>query len=157
MLGEDGIATVEASPSTIGSRFATWRADELQPGVLANSVATGVVVYSVELVALVALAALIYSGRLAGQFPAALGCILVGNAALCAVVALLSSYPGSIAMAQDTSAVLLAARAASTVAALPAASPTLQFATVVLLIAGTAVGWSYHRYRWRIPLGRNRR
>jgi hypothetical protein len=100
------MATVEAAPPTTGRRFAARWADELRPGVLANSAATAAAVYGVEIVAVVALAALVFSGRLAGQLPAGLGFVLVGEAALCAVVALPCSYPGSIAIAQDTSAVL---------------------------------------------------
>jgi SulP family sulfate permease len=93
-----------------------------------------------EIIVVISFAALIFSGPLAGQLPNAIGFIVAGDALMCAVVALLSSYPGSIAVEQDAPSAILAIVAAATLAALPAgANAGEQFSTVVVMIVGTTV------------------
>ncbi len=124
-----------AEPFT--TRFAKWRANELRPNVLAGSMLGALTIYVLELVFVVSFAALIFSGPLTAQLPQALGFILVGNAILCALISLLSSYSGTIGVEQDTSGALLGLVAATIVAALPAIAIQQQFATVVMMIVLT--------------------
>lgn len=118
-------------------RFSGWRASEIRPRVLAASLLAGVTIYILEAIVVVSFAALIFSGALAVYLPQALGLILVGNAIVCGGIVLLSSYSGTIGVAQDTSAALMGLAAAAVVAALPALAVAEQFATVVMMIVLT--------------------
>lgn len=115
-------------------RFTIWRENELRPGVLGPSLLAGVTIYILEAIIVVSFAALIFSGALAVYLPQALGLVLVGNAIVCGGIVLLSSYSGTIGVAQDTSAALMGLAAAAVVAALPALAAAEQFATVVMMI-----------------------
>jgi sulfate permease, SulP family len=129
----------QANPS-IQSRFSVWLADELRPDLLLKSLATGFLVFILELIVVISFSALIFSGDLAGQLPFGLGFIMVGDAILCAVVVLLSSYRGSIAVEQDAPNAILALVAANLLVALPVtASPAQRLSTVVVMIAGTTI------------------
>lgn len=128
------------SSSSISTRFSIWAAEELRPEVLVKSVAAGILTYLLEIIVVISFTALIFSGDLARQLPNGIGFIVAGDALLCAVVALLSSYPGSIAVEQDAPSAILALVVAATMAALPAgASAGEQFSTVVVIIVGTTV------------------
>jgi SulP family sulfate permease len=128
------------STLTVQTRFSTWLADELRPDTLLKSAASAVLMYVLEIIVVLSFAALIFSGGLASQLPYALGFIIAGDAVLCAVVALVSSYPGTIAIEQDAPSAILAVVAAAIVAALPAGSSTAkQFSTVVWMIVGTTL------------------
>src|SRR5215471_17922955 len=72
-----------------------WRIEEWGSRALVTSLATGLLLYGVGIMPVLAFAALVYSGPLAGQLSAGLGFALLGSAILCGVIALLSSYPGS--------------------------------------------------------------
>jgi SulP family sulfate permease len=113
---------------------------ELTPRRLARGLSAGVLLYFLEIIVIISFAALIFSGRLAGHLPAGLSMLIVGEMVLCAVVAVLSSYAGSIATVQDTSCVMIAIVMAAIVAHLPAGSSAAQqFATATLLLVGTTV------------------
>ena len=103
-----------------------------------TSLFTAFLIYILEIIFVVAFTALIYSGELSSQIPRALGFIIIGDAILCAVVAWLSSYPGSIAVEQDTPGAMLGVIAVGIVAALAGVIPR-QFATVTLMIVTTSV------------------
>lgn len=126
-----------SSAGSLSKRFAIWRENELRPGVLGASLLAGVTIYILEVIIVVSFAALVFSGPLSVYLPQALGLILVGNAIACGGIVLLSSYPGTIGVEQDTSAALIALAAAATVAAMPAAAAAEQFATVVMMIVLT--------------------
>lgn len=113
-------------------------ADELQLSTLGSSLLSALVIGIFEIIVVVSFAALIFSGELASQMPRALGFIIVGDAILCLTVALLSSYPGAIAVEQDTPGAVLGVVAVAIVAAIPATSGQ-QFATVVMMIIVTTV------------------
>ncbi len=130
----------QQAPPSIRARFSTWAADELRPEVLVKSLAAGFLTFLLEIIVVISFTALIFSGDLARQLPYAVGFIVAGDALLCAVVALLSSYPGSIAVEQDAPSAILALVVAATLAALPArTSAGEQFSTVVVMIVGTTV------------------
>lgn len=121
-------------------RFSTWLAGELRPEVLAKSAISGLLLYVLEIIVVLSFAALIFSGGLAGQLPYALGFIIIGDAVLCAVVAVLGSYPGSIAVEQDAPSAILAVVAAAIAASQPSGtSAAQQFSTVVLMIVGVTM------------------
>src|SRR5690349_18342813 len=114
---------------------APWRAEELRPSVLLTSVLTGVLLYAVGIMPILALATLVFSGQLSVQLSAGVGYALIGSAVVGGVVGLLSSYRGSIAIAQDAPAVLLAVIVGNVVATLPPASTQAgQFASIVLVL-----------------------
>jgi SulP family sulfate permease len=122
------------------SRFSAWLADELRFETLVKSLTTGFLLYILELIEVISFLALIFSGNLAGQLSYGLGFILVGDAIMCAVVVLLSSYPGTIAGVQDAPTAILALVTANILVALPAlASPMQRFSTVVVMIAGVTI------------------
>jgi sulfate permease, SulP family len=106
---------------------------------LAADLLSGLLIYLLEVIFVISFAALVFSGHLASQLPEALGFILVGNVFLVAVIALFSSYPGSVGVAQDTPGVVLGVVATSTVAALSGESSAQQFATVVMMIVITSL------------------
>ncbi len=122
----------------IQKRFSTWAADEFRPAVLATSVLSGLLLYLLEILFVISFAALIFSGPLARHLPLALGFIILGDAILIAAIAMLSSYPGSVGVAQDTPGAILGVVAAAIVAALPAAVAQ-QFATVVMMLVITTM------------------
>src|SRR4029453_484492 len=103
-----------------------WLAEELRPGVLLTSLLTGVLLYGVGIMPILALATLVFSGQLSGQLSAGVGFALLGSAVVGGVIGLLSSYRGSIALAQDAPAVLLAVIGGNIIATLPPASTQVE-------------------------------
>lgn len=114
--------------------------NEFTPRQLARSLSAGVLLYFLEIIVVVSLAALIFSSRLAGQLPAGLGLLIAGDTVLFAGMALFSSYAGSIAVVQDTSCVMIAIVAAGLLTHLPPGAGAAQrLATVVVLLVGTTM------------------
>ena len=103
-----------------------------------TSLFTAFFIYILEIIFVVAFTALIYSGELSSQIPRALGFIIIGDAILCAVVALLSSDPGAIAVEQDAPGAMLGVLAAGMTAALSGVV-SRQFATVTMMIVTTTL------------------
>jgi sulfate permease, SulP family len=140
--GQKGVEAVHRSGFSVpkGSRFSTWLADEFRPGQLTKSVTAALLNYLMEIIVVISFAALIFSGELASQVPHAIGLLVIGDAIVCLVVTLLSSYRGSIAIEQDAPAAILAIAAASVVSAMPAeASVEQKFSTVVVLMVLTTL------------------
>jgi sulfate permease, SulP family len=107
---------------------------------IALSLTAGVVVGLLDLGVLLSLAALIFSGRLAGFVANGIGLLLVGTCLLNMVLALLSSRPAIIGTVQDAPAVVVAMIAANIAANLPAgAAGATTYATVVAAIALTTL------------------
>ncbi|MBL8376886.1 MAG: cyclic nucleotide-binding domain-containing protein [Burkholderiales bacterium] len=100
-----------------------------------------------------AMVALILPGSLSGGVPQTLQALLLGGAVVGAVVALLSSYPGSVAQVQDGPAVILGVMATSISTSMePTAAPELILAVVLTCaaVASVATGcvfWLLGRYR----------
>ena len=92
---------------------------------------TAFFIYILEIIFVIAFIVLIYSGELSSQIPRALGFIIVGDAILCAVVAILSTNPGAIAVEQDTPGVMLGVIAVGIAGALTGVF-SRQFATVTI-------------------------
>lgn len=112
----------------------------MPPSQLINRLFTGVVIGILSVIVSISFAALIFSGDIAEFRSFGIGFILMGNLVLCTMVALLSSYPGSIAIDQDITAAILTTVIAALLLAMPAqASPQEQFFTIVATIMLTTV------------------
>lgn len=132
--------TTTPSPSNAAGRLRATLADELQPAQIVRSLASGALIYVLELIVVLSFAALIFSGDLTGLLPSGFGFLMAGDALVCGVVSILSSWPGSTANTQDTPSAIMAAAAAATVALLPAAVGAEQkLATVLMLIVVTTL------------------
>ncbi len=107
---------------------------------IALSLTAGAVAGLLDLAVLVSLAALIFSGQLAGFVSNGIGLLLVGTCLLNIVLALLSSHPAMVGTVQDAPAVVVALIAASIAAAVPAGTGRdALYATVVAAIVLTTL------------------
>jgi SulP family sulfate permease len=114
--------------------------EQLRPDRILPSISAGVVVALIDIPIEISLAALIFSGALAGYVASGIGLALVGVMVIGFVVALTSSFPGTVALPQDSPAAILALAAVAIVGAVPrSAAPEDAFLTVVVAIALTSV------------------
>jgi SulP family sulfate permease len=125
------------SPEHARSKFLTGATSELRPRQLLPNLTIGVVVGLVEIVLAVSFAAIIFSGDLSSFIIYGLGLALIGAALSGAVVALMSTLPGTVGGNQDSPAVVMAVIAAGIAASLAAAGSSDQvlLATVLVSIA----------------------
>ncbi len=96
-----------------------------------SSLSAGLVIGILIIFVEVSFTALIFSGELADFVAPAIGFNLFGAMVMGIVIALNSSFPGSIVLPQDTPAAILSVVAVAVVAALPAGQGEEAFATVV--------------------------
>lgn len=90
------------SPTLFSELKATsW--EHLIPTLTAGIV-IGIIIAFVE----ISFAALIFSGKLSAFLPNGIGFLLLGTCVLGVVIALFDSYPGMIALAQDSPAAIMA-------------------------------------------------
>ncbi len=95
-------------------------------------------IYILEVVFAISFTALVYTNELASYLPFAIGFTLLGDAALCAIVAAFSSYRGASAVEEDVPAAILTLTVAAVLAALPAGThPDTKFATVLMVVVLT--------------------
>ncbi len=140
LIHEESPVTTTVAPVALRTGLARWIKDELSPRQLITSLSAAIILVLLEIILVISFAALIFSGPLAGQLSHAIGFVFVGDALLVATVSLLSSYGGSMAVAQDAPSAILALAAASVVATLTASgSPQQILPTVLLLIIGSSV------------------
>lgn len=104
------------------------------PG-LTTSLVTAILEVPVD----ISFAALIFTGVLSPYLSSGIGVLLAGAAILSLVSTIFNSYPGSIALPQDTSAVIVAAMAGSIAALLADSPPDLIFLTVLAAITCSSV------------------
>lgn len=114
-------------------------ADELNPATAARSLVTAVLLFVLEFVIVASFAALIYSEIAPAELAQGIGLMVIGNAILAAIVTLLSTYRGSIAIGQDVPAAIFAVAAAGIASASSGASSTTIFITVTVMIALTTL------------------
>jgi sulfate permease, SulP family len=97
--------------------------------------------YMIEAIIVISFAALIYSSPLSAGISSAVSLMLAGNAILVLVASLFSTYSGSIALTQDTPAVLLALAAAAIgpLVAARASSEAHVIATVLVAVIGATM------------------
>lgn len=89
----------------------------LLPSVIAGMM-IGVIVILIE----ISFAALIFSGELSGYVSSGIGLALFGAFVIGMVVALTSSFPGTIALPQDSPAAILALMATTIAGSMPASA-----------------------------------
>jgi SulP family sulfate permease len=134
------MTSTAADRASVRDRLWVWFKDELSLAQLSASLNAALMLYVLEIILTLSIVALIFSGSLADQLPYAVGFVLIGEALLVATVTVLSSYGGSIAVAQDTSGVILALAVAAIVAGSPAGETAdTRFATVLLLLVGSTL------------------
>lgn len=112
--------------------------DELTGTRLLSSLNAAMVLYLLEMIITLSVVALIYAGDLAIHLPTVVGAALIGNALLVAIVSLFGSFAGTMAVTQDTPAVLLAGAAAA-IAAAVSTEPERLLPTVAALLVGSTV------------------
>lgn len=123
------------------SRLVGWAREEFQPDALVRSFTSAWVIFTLEVILVVSFAALVFNGPLSGYLSLGLTYFLAGNALLTLLVGLFSSYSGSIAVPQDTPAVIMALAVAGLAGALPLqAQGSERFATTLFLILITTTG-----------------
>ena len=118
---------------TLREKLNLWAADEFHPKALPASLLSAILIYALGIILAISFAALIFSGSLAASMPQGIGFLTLGNAIIICMVALLSSYPGAIAVSQDTPAVVLALVGAA-IALDHTSSPAQQFATALVMV-----------------------
>jgi len=132
--------TTTPSAAPAQARFAAWLRSELRPRQFITSLNAALVIFLVEIIIVLSLTALIFSGRLAVYLPRVIPAVIVGDALLVTLVAIFSTYGGSIAVVQDAPSAVLAAAVAGLAATLPVASgPEQLFATVLVLLVGSTL------------------
>lgn len=109
-------------------------ADELAPRQLVASGTAALILYLLVCIMTLSIAAMVYAGPLAALLPQALAGVLVGVAALVAVISLFGAWGGAIGTTQDGPGAILALGAAAAAAALPQAAPDVLAATVSTLL-----------------------
>lgn len=122
-------------------------------GTVVPALVAGAVTGTVVVILSLSFAVLIFSGRLAPYMGTAIGMVLFTGAMIGLVVALTSSYPGSIAFPQDKIAPILALMASLIVAEAPAAAtaeaifPTVLAALITATLLTGAMLFSLGRYK----------
>ena len=101
----------------------------------ATSIAAGLIAGIRTILGSAAMVTLIMPGMLGGGIEPALEVLLIGGAILGAVVAVLSSYPGTVAQVQDGPAVILGVMATTLASSLQASVPPAQVILLVLACA----------------------
>ena len=109
---------------------------ELQPTRLLTALISGILNGAMEVALAVSFAALVFSGELSPHLSRGVGLALFSATAGTAIVALLSSYYGSLSAPQDVPAAIVALAAATVAAAI---APEAQFATVAVLVTLTTL------------------
>jgi len=126
--------------STVRIRLSAWAADELHPRMLLTSLLAGGLIYVLEVVFAISFTALVYTNELANYLPLAVGFTLLGDAVLCGIVAVFSSYRGALALEQDVPVAILTLTITAVLAALPAGTQAdTKFATVLIVIVLTTL------------------
>ncbi len=121
--------------STLSKLTQTFSPARLLPGLTAGLVA-GVLIIVIE----ISFAALIFSGDLSTYIAQGIGFTLFGALIISIVVALISSYPGAVALPQDSPVAILAIVAAAIASQMPASAPAEStFFTVVAALVVTSL------------------
>jgi SulP family sulfate permease len=131
---------MDGSAPRTGATSPAPRAGWLAPRQLALSLCAGAVAGLIDVGVLLSLAALIFSGPLAGFVANGIGLLLVGTCVIDIVLVLLSSRPAILGTVQDAPAVIVALIAATIAASVPAGTSSAAiYATVLAAITLTTV------------------
>jgi len=118
----------------MSSKTSTFFYQQIIVGVIG-----GVVIGLTEVMAQISFAALIFSGELAAYISYGIGFLLFGAAAMCLVVAVLSSRPEMVSTSQDVPAAIFSVMAVTIMVAIPDNLDSA-FHTLVTAIIITSVG-----------------
>lgn len=130
------VADLEEGSVKPGAEGSTGRAGAV--ATLIPALTQGVVMGVLEVVIATSFAALVFSGSLAIYLPSGIGIALFGAVAVMTIVALLSSFPGTVASVQDSTAAVLALAAAAIAANLDPGDPDI-FLTVILAVGMSTI------------------
>ena len=109
---------------------------ELQPRRLLPNLTAGLIVGLLEVIVSISFAALIFGAELADFLSNGVGLALFGSIIICVLIALFSSYPGSVGGIQDVPAAIFAVSVGSIVTMMPTgAQPQETFITAVVALA----------------------
>ena len=112
-------------------------------------ITAGLVIAIIDIAVEISLAALVFSGALAGFVANGIGYFLFGALVLCIVVSLTSSFRGMVTLPQDSPAAILGVMAASIAGGMPpSASPDDAFVTVVVAIVVTSLSAGSSSWCW---------
>lgn len=126
-------------PGTLTATRLSGLARDFEPRQVVPVIATGLVIGIIEVIVVIALATLIFSGTLSGHLPDGLGLILFSAIALIVFTALTSSIPGVVSSPQDTPAAIMALAAAAIATHMPAsASSNDTFMTIAAALMLTS-------------------
>jgi len=114
-------------------------AAEFSPRSLIPNILAGIIIGTLTVIVEISFGALIFSGPLSAYVFNGIGCTLFGAFVISAVVALTSSFPGTIARPHEIPAAILAIVVAAIAATLPASASADTFVTVVAAIILTSV------------------
>ncbi len=120
--------------STVGNAPGSHGFQKFIP-ILTTSLVTAILEVPVG----ISFAALIFTGVLSPYLSSGIGILLAGAAMLSLVSAIFNSYPGSISLPQDTSAVIIATMAASIAVLISDGPPEILFLTVLAAITCSSV------------------
>jgi len=122
-------------------RLMAWLRSEFQMRDLSKNLNAALLLFMIEAIIVISFAALIYSGPLSAGISGAVSLMLAGNAILVLLASLFSTYSGSIALTQDTPAVLLALAAAAIgpLVAARASSEAHVIATIMVALIGATM------------------
>ncbi len=123
------MTTAKKAPSLIQKL-----AYELQPSRLIPTVAAGLLTGSLVVIIAISLATLAYAGKIDSHTGFAIGLALAGSAAGTLVVALTSSYPGTLSNAQDSPAAIVALMIGALVTQLDGSPDRIKFVTAVAAV-----------------------
>ncbi len=112
--------------------------DILSPKLIPGLI-QGLIIGAILVIVEVSFANIIFSGPLSCYAPRAAGMCIFGAGALCLVTGMFSPFLTMVSLPQDTPVAILSVAAASIVAALPAASSEIMFATVAGTVMASAL------------------
>lgn len=107
---------------------------ELQPNRLVPAVAAGLLTGSLTVVIAITFATLAFASKIDSHVGFAIGLALAGSAVGTIIIALTSSYPGTISNAQDSPAAILTLMVAALTTALDGSPDRVKFVTAVAAI-----------------------
>lgn len=136
---DPALQTVQSIPPSWRTRLQAVLSEELRPAVVGRAFLSGTLLFFLQLIFVVAFASYIFAGDLEEEIGYGIGFLLVGNAVLTIIVALFSSYRGSVAGGQDVPAAILAVNAAALMTVMHNAAPEDRVATAALMIVLTSL------------------
>ncbi|HUF38417.1 MAG TPA: SulP family inorganic anion transporter [Anaerolineales bacterium] len=120
--------------------FLAWIQDEFNIRVLPRSIGAALLLFVIEAILAISLAALVFKGPISDLLPYGIALALVGQAILLVTINFLGTYSGAVATIQDAPVVILALAVPVVIAALPDSAGNAEvFSTTIAFILGTSL------------------